>query len=109
MFPLFLIFFSIPHFPPAVNDAIDKGYVPCYNGSVFRIHTHSAEVLYGNFIYAHRDQQVYDELRDRHRTEHLRRIGRIRMYGTALTRRWMDLLGDEKHYVTVDGIQVIPL
>ena len=42
-------------------------------------------------------------------TEHLRRIGRIRMYGTALTRRWMDLLGDEKHYVTADGTQVIPL
>ena len=41
--------------------------------------------------------------------EKLRRMGRIRMYGTALTRRWMDLLGVEKHYVTADGTQVIPL
>ena len=41
--------------------------------------------------------------------ERLRQMGRIRMYGTALTRRWMDLLGVEKHYVTADGTQVIPM
>lgn len=41
--------------------------------------------------------------------ERLRRMGRIRMYGTALTRQWMELLGVEKHYVTADGTQVIPL
>jgi len=41
--------------------------------------------------------------------ERLRQMGRIRMYGTALTRRWMELLGVEKHYVTADGTQEIPL
>ncbi len=35
--------------------------------------------------------------------ERLRRNGRIRMYGTMLTRSWMDLLGVKEHYVTKDG------
>ncbi len=39
----------------------------------------------------------------------LEKQGRIRMYGTALTRKWMDILGVKKHYVTKDGTQVIPL
>ncbi len=39
----------------------------------------------------------------------LRKMGRIRMYGTAVTRRWMDLLGVKKHYVTKDGTQRIEL
>ena len=41
--------------------------------------------------------------------EKLRRMGRIRMYGTAVTRRWMDILGVKKHYVTKDGTQIIDL
>ena len=41
--------------------------------------------------------------------EDLRRRGRIRMYGTAVTRQWMDILGVKKHYVTKDGTQSIEL
>ena len=41
--------------------------------------------------------------------EKLRRMGRIRMYGTAVTRRWMELLGAKKHYVTANGTQCIEL
>ena len=39
----------------------------------------------------------------------LRRMGRIRMYGEAVTRKWMDILGVKKHYVTKDGTQTIIL
>lgn len=39
----------------------------------------------------------------------LRKMGRIRMYGTALTREWMNLLGAEKHYVSSDGTQEIEI
>ena len=35
--------------------------------------------------------------------EALKKAGRIRMYGTALTRKWMDLLGVKKHYVSGFG------
>lgn len=35
--------------------------------------------------------------------EGLERAGRIRMYGTALTRKWMELLGVKKHYVSGFG------
>lgn len=41
--------------------------------------------------------------------EKLRRMKRIRMYGTAVTRQWMDILGVKKHYVTKDGTQCIEL
>ncbi len=42
-------------------------------------------------------------------TEKLRRMKRIRMYGTAVTRRWMELLGVKTHYVTKDGTNRIEL
>ncbi len=41
--------------------------------------------------------------------ERLRSMGRQRMYGTALTRRWMDILGVKTHYVTADGTNVIEI
>ena len=41
--------------------------------------------------------------------ERLTKMGRIRMYGTALTRKWMDLLGVRTHYVTKDGTNQILL
>ena len=41
--------------------------------------------------------------------EKLIRMKRIRMYGTALTRKWMDLLGVKTHYVTKDGTNRIEL
>ena len=41
--------------------------------------------------------------------EKLRRMKRIRMYGTAVTRKWMDLLGVKTHYVTKDGTHRIEL
>lgn len=39
----------------------------------------------------------------------LARMGRIRMYGTAVTRKWMDILGVKEHYVTKDGTNCIEL
>ena len=41
--------------------------------------------------------------------EKLRRMARIRMYGTAVTRKWMDILGVKTHYVTADGTNCIEL
>ncbi len=41
--------------------------------------------------------------------EKMIRMGRTRMYGTALTRQWMDILGVKKHYVTKDGTQIIQI
>ena len=32
---------------------------------------------------------------------------RMRMYGTAVTRKWMDLLGVKKHYVSGEGTNKI--
>ena len=55
---------------------------------------------------------LYDEpemppyLADAEKTKRLRRY---RMYGTAMTRKWMDILGVKKHYVTKDGTQKITL
>ncbi|MBQ8356838.1 MAG: MBL fold metallo-hydrolase [Clostridia bacterium] len=57
-------------------------------------------------------QWLYDEpevpkyLADR---EKLRRMGRIRMYGQAVTRRWMEQLGVTTHYVTANGTQTVLL
>lgn len=42
-------------------------------------------------------------------TEDLRKRGRIRMYGTELTREWMDILGVKTHYVSKDGTHVIEI
>lgn len=42
-------------------------------------------------------------------SESLIKNGRVRMYGTALTRKWMDLLGVKTHYVTKDGTNCIKL
>ena len=41
--------------------------------------------------------------------EKLWKMGRQRMYGTAVTRRWMDILGVKKHYVTKDGTNEIEI
>ena len=41
--------------------------------------------------------------------ELMTRMGRIRMYGTALTRKWMDMLGAKTHYVTMNGTHRIEL
>ena len=41
--------------------------------------------------------------------ERLRKMQRERMYGTAITRRWMDILGVKTHYVTKDGTNIIVL
>lgn len=35
--------------------------------------------------------------------------GRMRLYGTAVTRKWMDILGVKKHYVSKDGTNEIEL
>ena len=39
----------------------------------------------------------------------LRRMQRERMYGTTVTRKWMDILGVKTHYVTKDGTNCIEL
>ena len=39
----------------------------------------------------------------------LRKMGRIRMYGTALTREWMNLLGARTHYVSSDGTRELEI
>ncbi len=41
--------------------------------------------------------------------EKLRRMQRERMYGTAVTRRWMDILGVKEHIVTKDGTNKVIL
>ena len=41
--------------------------------------------------------------------EKLRRMQRERMYGTAITRQWMDILGVKFHYVTKDGTNTLEL
>ena len=41
--------------------------------------------------------------------DRLFKMGRIRMYGTAVTRKWMDILGVKEHYVTGNGTQKIIL
>ncbi len=41
--------------------------------------------------------------------EKLRRMQRERMYGTTVTRKWMDILGVKTHYVTKDGTNCIEL
>lgn len=41
--------------------------------------------------------------------EKLRKRQRERMYGTTVTRQWMDILGVKTHYVTKDGTQCIEL
>ena len=41
--------------------------------------------------------------------ERLTRMKRIRMYGTAVTRRWMDILGVKIHYVSGEGTNCIEL
>ena len=52
------------------------------------------------------EDEIPDYLSDR---ERLRKIQRERMYGTKLTRRWMDILGVKTHYVTKDGTNEIIL
>ncbi len=58
-----------------------------------------------DWLYGESDKSVYGNAD----SMDLFRRRRIRMYGTGLTRQWMDLLGVKKHYVTADGTQVIPL
>lgn len=41
--------------------------------------------------------------------EHLRKMQRERMYGTATTRKWMDILQAKNHFVTKDGTNEIEL
>lgn len=52
------------------------------------------------------EPEVPDYLSD---ADRLFKVGRIRMYGTAVTRKWMDQLGVKTHYVTKDGTQEIEL
>ena len=50
--------------------------------------------------------EMPDYLANEKRTRQRRRY---RMYGTAMTRRWMDILGVKTHLVTKDGTQILTL
>ena len=52
------------------------------------------------------EPEIPDYLKDR---EQLRNADRERMYGTAVTRKWMDILGVKNHLVTKDGTNEIEL
>ena len=55
---------------------------------------------------------LYDEPEIPHylqKREKLRKMQRERMYGTTVTRKWMEILGVKTHYVTKDGTNVIEL
>lgn len=52
------------------------------------------------------EDEIPDYLSDRERS---RKLQRERMYGTKITRQWMDILGVKTHYVTKDGTQKIIL
>ena len=39
--------------------------------------------------------------------ERMKRMKRTRLYGSALTRKWMSILGVNEHYVTKDGTHEI--
>lgn len=41
--------------------------------------------------------------------ERIKRMGRIRLYGSALTRKWMNILGVKTHYCTKDGTNIIEI
>ena len=41
--------------------------------------------------------------------ERLMKMGRIRMYGTEVTKKWMEQLGVKKHHVTMNGTNTIIL
>ena len=38
-----------------------------------------------------------------------KKVGRDRMWGTALTRKWMEELGVKKHYVSGEGTQILEI
>ena len=57
-----------------------------------------------DWLYA--EEEVPSYLAD---VEKLRRMKRVRMYGTAVTRKWMEILGVKTHYVTANGTQTILL
>lgn len=63
------------------------------------------ERIYYN-IPRYNEPEIPSYLSDR---EKLRKMQRERMYGTAVTRRWMDILGVKRHYVTKDGTNVIEI
>ena len=50
------------------------------------------------------EDEIPSYLSDR---EKLRSMRRSRMFGTKMTRRWMDALGVKTHYVTKDGTNKI--
>ncbi len=57
-------------------------------------------------VWLYEEEEVPKYLAD---AERLIRMGRVRMYGTAVTRKWMDILGVKKHYVSGMGTNRIEL
>ena len=57
-------------------------------------------------VWLYEEEEVPEYLSD---AERLIRMGRVRMYGTAVTRKWMDILGVKKHYVSGMGTNRIEL
>ena len=57
-------------------------------------------------LWLYNEPELPPYLADKEKRE---RLHRVRMFGTALTRKWMDLLGVKKHYVSGEGTQTILL
>jgi hypothetical protein len=57
-------------------------------------------------LWLYNEKIIPDYLSDR---EKLRKMQRSRMYGTTLTRKWMDRLGVKEHYVSGMGTSIIEL
>ena len=57
-------------------------------------------------IWLYEEVEIPDYLENR---KWHKKVGRDRMWGTALTRKWMKELGVKKHYVSGEGTQVIEI
>ena len=57
-------------------------------------------------IWLYNEDEVPSYLSD---VERLTKMKRIRMYGTAVTRKWMDILGAKTHYVSGEGTNCVEL
>jgi hypothetical protein len=57
-------------------------------------------------LWLYNEPKIPDYLSDR---QWHKKVGRDRMWGTALTRKWMEELGVKKHYVSGEGTQILEI
>ena len=75
-----------------------------WHGSLCGNSTKSLSMVCADWLY--NEPEVPEYFAD---YERAKKSGRTRMYGTAVTRKWMEQLGVTEHYVTKDGTQRIVL